>query len=379
MRVAASEAAVGREVEVRLIDCDVHPAPSRPDELLDYMDEPYRSWQSTLPTMSGRNVLLPPEGGRRLDSYPASGPAGSDPELLRRQLLEGAGVDLAILVPAATRGLGLPVDPDHQAACARAVNRWLAATWLGSYNQHRRFRASISLPVGNPMAAVREIQNWADHPGFVQCTVPAYAAHPYGNACYLPVWQEAAKRGLPVAIHVNGVGNDPMLSPVGHPAHFVEWHSVGYPLAYATHLVSLITEGVFERIPELRFVFVEGGFTWLGPVLWHLEKNLSRLGEQARLPARPWDYVRRQVRFTSQPIEEPDDLRDLLPLFDMLDAEHLLMLATDYPHWDFDDPVRAFPRLPETLRRRLMVDNARELYGFPSSLPAALERDRAQP
>jgi predicted TIM-barrel fold metal-dependent hydrolase len=51
-------------------------------------------------------------------------------------------------------------------------------------------------------------------------------------------------------------------------------------------------------------------------------------------------------------------------MLEMLDAEHLLMFSTDYPHWDFDSPTHAFPRLPEALHYRLFEGNAREWYGL---------------
>jgi uncharacterized protein len=47
-----------------------------------------------------------------------------------------------------------------------------------------------------------------------------------------------------------------------------------------------------------------------------------------------------------------------------MDAEHLLMFASDYPHWDFDSPTQAFPKLPDALHRRIFSENAREWYGF---------------
>jgi predicted TIM-barrel fold metal-dependent hydrolase len=53
-----------------------------------------------------------------------------------------------------------------------------------------------------------------------------------------------------------------------------------------------------------------------------------------------------------------------LQIFEMMDAAHILMFSSDYPHWDFDSPQQAFPRLPAELKRRIFVDNARELYGL---------------
>ena len=70
------------------------------------------------------------------------------------------------------------------------------------------------------------------------------------------------------------------------------------------------------------------------------------------------------VRLGTQPLERPDNDHHLLTLLDMLDAEQLLMFSSDYPHWDFDSPQQAFPRLPTDLKRRIFVENARELYGL---------------
>ena len=53
----------------------------------------------------------------------------------------------------------------------------------------------------------------------------------------------------------------------------------------------------------------------------------------------------------------------------MMDAEHILMFASDYPHWDFDDPKRAFPPMPAGLKRRIFCENARELYSLPATRP----------
>ena len=58
-------------------------------------------------------------------------------------------------------------------------------------------------------------------------------------------------------------------------------------------------------------------------------------------------------------------------MFEMMDAEHILMFSSDYPHWDFDDPQHAFPRMPANLKQRIFCENARELYKLPATRTVA--------
>lgn len=85
-------------VAVQLIDCDVHIGPRGYDELLEYVPEPWKSRTGAAGLMLARPAYFPFWDGNRLDSYAGDGsPAGSDSDVLKRQLLVEAGVDFAIL------------------------------------------------------------------------------------------------------------------------------------------------------------------------------------------------------------------------------------------------------------------------------------------
>lgn len=363
MAQALAEGAA-RELPVRLIDCDVHPYLKQPDELRAYMREPWRS--RAIP--SRRQIFLPPGDGRRLDAKPEDGgPAGSDPAMVEKQVLQGIGADYVVLIPASS--ISIIPDPVFAAEVAQAWNNWQIDTWLGAYNPHGRFKSSIVIAPQHPERAAAEIERLAGHPHLVQILVGSSAQAAYGKRQYHPIWEAAARHNLPVALHVESpIGPTPP-TPLGFPTYFLEFHTL-YPAIYMTHLVSLIAEGAFEKFPQLQFVFVEGGSAWLAPIIWRMDKDWR--GARAEVPwlkRRPSDYLRDHIRFSTQPIEEPDDPRHLLQIFEMMDAEHILMFASDYPHWDFDDPKRAFPPMPDGLKRRIFCENARELYNLPATRP----------
>ena len=169
---------------------------------------------------------------------------------------------------------------------------------------------------------------------------------------------------LPVAIHVGteGAGTANPATAVGYPTLYLEWHTLLLQSMQA-HLVSLLCEGVFERFPKLRFVFVEGGVTWLPGLMWRLDKNWKALRREVPwLKRRPSEYLEEHVRLTTQPLEEPEDPKDLLRFLELYPSDKLLMFSSDYPHWDFDNPESVLAHFPEPLKTRILYENACEFY-----------------
>jgi hypothetical protein len=58
-----------------------------------------------------------------------------------------------------------------------------------------------------------------------------------------------------------------------------------------------------------------------------------------------------------------EDMAALECTFRMLNAETQVMYASDYPHWDFDDPFRAFPAgLPPERHKQILTANGRAVF-----------------
>ena len=343
-----------------IIDCDVHVYPRTVDEFKQYLPMPWRDRYSG----GGRGFFNNPIHGSRADSKPESGePAGADPAFLRHQLIDAYGYAYAILLPRAFANV-FP-DPDMGSAVAAAYNDWLADTWLSTYNEDGVFKGSITVNTQDPAAAVKEIERWAGHPHFVQVMTDSGARAPFGQRQYHPIYAACERHGLRFAIHpgTDGMGINSQPSP-GYPTHYIEWHTC-LSLAFQAHLVSFLTEGVFQLFPGFGITLTEGGVSWLPPLMWRLDAEWKALrSEVPWLTHAPSSYLRDHLRFSSQPIERPDDPQQLMQMLAMLDAEHLLMFASDYPHWDFDSPTHAFPKLPDDLHRRIFSENARAWYGL---------------
>lgn len=355
------ERSLDQQTKVRLIDADVHPYPRSFSEMVPYFDLPWR--EMPMEALHRPSVLYPfPEGGTRLDAYPESGgPACSDPVVTDQQLLTEAGVDYAILLPL----VRLYNHPDFEAALCAATNRWLVDTWLTDYNRHHRYYGSINVCATDPVGAADEINRWADHPAYVQVRVNSYAYAPMGDTRYDPIYAAASDHGLPVAMHFSKGDRTTISTPVGFSASYFEHHCT-YAISYATHLASLLARGTFLRFPDLRFVFVEGGFAWVGPLISRMDRLNGRYGSDA------WgdgtsaaQLVRDHVRFTTQPLENPRSARELRLAFEHGQASEVLMFASDYPHWDYDDPSFTLRKLPPSDRERVACETALAFYGFP--------------
>jgi len=356
-----------------VIDCDVHPQIGDPEELLAHVEPAQREWFRRqvyygLPGYSWSH----PMSFFREDVSAGGRVPGADAASVARDLLDPTGTDVGVLNADDALLVSLMPSAYRAAAMARAHNDWLRERWLDA---EPRLRASIICPAQDPRAAAEEIARCAVDERFVQVVLCGGSERPYGDPRYLPLFETAVECGLPVAIHTGGEGMGIAASPggAGPGAFYIEWHTLGSACSQMAHLVSLLCHGVFERLPGLKVILLEGGVAWLPGILWRLDTNWRALrGEVPWLDRKPSEVAREHVRFTTQPLEHTDG-RDAL-LFELLEAAgapDTLLFASDYPHWDFDDPGNMLRRLPAAWHDAVLHDNAAALYGARLNLAAA--------
>ncbi|MFC6015710.1 amidohydrolase family protein [Plantactinospora solaniradicis] len=341
-----------------VIDTDVHEMIGNPLEFLQYVEEP---WRGRIHPDNWMGISIPyswpTTGGlARPDARPSNGlRAGSDYQLMRKQHLDAFNIKHAVLT-----GLLYPsefkVQPDFAVGLSQAYNRWVVNEWLA---KDPRFLGSICVAAQRPDDAVAEIEKWASHPQMVQVLLPVISHDTMGRDYYHRIYEAAVRNKLVVGFH-QGANVE---TAVGLPTYFLEWHTA-ISQAWQCQLISLVVHGVFEKFPDLRVVMIESSWTWLPHLMWRFDHNYRSLRREVPWVKRlPSEYIRDQVRFTTQPMEFAENPDHLYQMFEMVGNDEFLMFSSDYPHWDFDAPDRSLPSsFPPDIRRKVLHDNAAKFY-----------------
>ncbi len=345
---------------VGAIDCDLHPASPATATLMPYLDE---YWRETfimrgVDRMSLAMTASPARApiNVRPEWKAKSGFAGDTLDTVRTQALDPFGTRLAICN--VLNGAMIMHSDDMAAALCGAVNEWLAREWL---DKEPRLRGSIIISAQNADLAVAEIEKRAADNRFVQVLILAQNDEPLGRRRYWPIYEAAARHKLPLCIHAGG-SNRHAPTATGWPSFFVEAY-VAQDSIFESQLLSLVAEGVFHKMPDLKVVCAESGFTWLPSFFWRADKTWR--GVRAETPwvtEQPSDIVKRHVRFTLQPVEAPLETDALTRTLEHIDCDDILLFSTDYPHAQFEG-LNALPAaLGETLARKIMIDNPLATY-----------------
>ncbi len=346
-----------------IIDTDIHPLLDA-QRVAAFLPEPWRRRYASDNAGPGAPGYWNPNGVRRSDAVLPDGTRiESRPQTLARHFLDAYDIEYGIL-NLDHLAIGTSPEPDFAAAVVTAMNDVLVQEWLPA---DPRLRTALVVSPSDPDLAAQEIHRLGDHPGVVQVLLPSGARMPYGQRFYHPIYAAAVEHQLPVAIHPGSEGTGVAGAPtsVGWPSSYFEWHT-GLVGTFIAHLISLVTEGVFIKFPTLKFVLIEGGVSWLPPILWRLDKNWKALRQTTPwLDRLPSEIVREHVALTTQPLEEPAQPHHLQLMLDMFDAGRMLMFSSDFPHWDGDAPDFVGRAFRGELLRRVMSETARELYRLP--------------
>lgn len=344
-----------------IIDCDFHNELDSIKDLYPYLSKRWRNHLETFGIRHPNSGYYPRFMDHREEARPPSGRTpGSEVGFAREDFLDPYNVEYAILNPLSPVSSAL--DLELGAALASAANDWQIAEWL---DPEPRLRASVVVTPQDPIAAAAEIRRCGADGRFAQVLFMGRLQEPMGRRRFWPIYEACVETGMHVASHAFGAYGHP-ITGAGHASYYIEDHT-SPPQAVQANITSMVVEGVFDRFPSLRMISVENGFAWLPPLIWRLDSAWSLLREEApHLERLPSEVICEHVYVTTQPIEEPPRRRDFLNLIEHFGelANHIL-IASDYPHWDGDNPDVVLPSgLDDKLVRGIQCENARALYGL---------------
>jgi predicted TIM-barrel fold metal-dependent hydrolase len=363
-----------RSTRIARVDADVHPAfpqgwktdlaPYLPDEW-NHRFAPTRIGQGASSKLvpsayeMPRNPFYQLAGGGNRSDLQVRGTPCSDPRFSAEDLLDRYAIDRGILLPQDALNLGTLPTPAVARVLARATNDWITTEWLPADN---RWRGVITVAPQDPAWSAGEIDRLASTRGIVGILFPI-PHHVMGHDSYFPIYEAADHHGLPIVCHVTfqGVYLAGPVSPV--PVQWMDYRAnLGLP--FRASLASVISNGVLERWRRLKFVWAEIGFAWVPDFIWHMDAMWrSTRSTHPWLERPPSEQLFEQCRFTSQPWIEPIRHDHIAQILDMVKAEQTLLFSSDYPHWDFDDPLIVERQVPEAIRGRVLAENALEVFG----------------
>jgi len=364
-----------------IVDVDSHHYEDRRwDEIIPYIDDDgIRSWAHAMTQRSGRAAAttittaqvgnqevagrILRAGRNQLQGHEDLSAADRKHDDVRRMIwaMDMLSIDHTIMFPTPMLHLSLHPAPEVEVALARAYSRWLTEELLA---QDDRIKTLVYLPFNDPEASLRMVEEFSDVPGVVGFMVTSIRYRPVHANEYAPVYRALEERGMPLAFHAAYNWHEQAMTQLNK---FISAHALGFSFCNIIHMTNMIVNGIPERFPGLKLLWVESGLAWIPFLMQRLDNEyLMRTSECPLLTKLPSDYMR-DMFFSTQPMERTAPDAMMKASFEMLDAEHTLLYSSDYPHWDFDVPsvIYDLPFLSESAKRRILGANACELFGLP--------------
>jgi predicted TIM-barrel fold metal-dependent hydrolase len=278
--------------------------------------------------------------------------------------MDSEGIDVAVLFGGAFAG-SIPALEDAGLATelARARNSWVAEYCAVDPS---RLKGTAVLPQQDISASVAELRRSVTELGFVGVSFfPNLRGRHMGDPSFFPIYEEAERLNVPICVHM-------FLGRYGSEAtgtkrfdKFFYVHLFGHPFEQMIALSVLIGEGVLDRFPKLRFVFLESGCGWVPYWFNRLDEHEEVLGVQLPgLKTEPSKLLQRgQIYFSCEP-----DETELAHVAETI-GDDWIVFASDYSHFDSrfpgaSQPIVNHPKLSDASKRKILNDNARRLYPF---------------
>ncbi len=277
---------------------------------------------------------------------------------LTRKWMDSMGVDVACIFPTPMLGLGLNPVVEVEVQYARAYNKWLTEKIL---SQDKRLVSMLYLPMNDPEAALKMVEEFSGCRGVIGFLITTVRYKGLYDNAYMKLYRALEERGLPLAFHAATNWGDQSMHITNR---FIATHALGFSWFNIVHMTNWVVNGIPERFPGLKSIWIESGLAWIPFLMQRLDNEyMMRSSEAPTLKRLPSDYMR-EMFYTTQPMEMVNNQTMLQETFKMINAETQLLYSSDYPHWDMDLPSTIYdlPFLNLQQKKNILGENARKLF-----------------
>lgn len=350
--------------ELGVIDGDGHVLEDVP-AIVELLPEEF--WESSLIEFTGIFPGTgPPSVG--LARLPEGAGAASGPEGWA-QFIADLSLRTAVIYPSHGLSHGWIVDVDMAIGTAKAYNDWLAQTYL----PNPTLKGMALLPMQEPDAAVDELKRAVTELGMLGAVIPATGLSQHlGARAYWPIYAEAERLDCCLSIHGGihgGMGFDKVNV-------FALHNAFGHAFSQAIALGTMVLNGIFDRFPNLRVAYLEGGLGWLVMAMERLSGSYSHFVPlDPRKELIQLDTGESVAEYIGKRIEEgriflgiEGDEEALPAVIDMV-GDGALMFSSDFPHEVNLGTIRhellellENGKIPDSTKAAILRDNAQRFY-----------------
>jgi predicted TIM-barrel fold metal-dependent hydrolase len=370
LKNAAQQAAERNYDDILIVDIDSHHYETEAfGEIANYIDDPVlrmeakyqghtrggvTSTDGSYQEMTGRVTRYPQRKNERVPPKPHR-----DITLMHRWM-DAMGVDIACMFPTPMLNIVNCPRIEVEVQLARAYNRWLCDQVLA---EDPRIKSMLYLPFNDPVASLKMVEEFGDKPGVIGFMVVATHHRSVHDNAYMKLYGAMQERNLPLAFHAAYTWSDHTLSLTNR---FMAVHALGFTWCNMLHMTNWLVNGLPERFPKLKVIWIESGLAWVPFLMQRLDNEyMMRTSDAPLLKKKPSDYMR-DMYYTTQPMELVDNMEMLELTFKMMNANTQLLYSSDYPHWDMDLPSTIYdlPFLDLAAKKAILGENSCRLFNI---------------
>lgn len=298
-----------------------------------------------------------PHDMRNLETVPPEG--AHRQTVLTRRAMDAMGIDYMVVFPTPMLQLAMHPQPEIETILGTAFNRWLVEKILP---QEPRMKGLLYLPFNDVDDCLDLIERFGASPHVIGFTVTSTRYKPVHHNQYMRLYAAIQESGKPLAFHAGYNWGDASMLQINR---FIGMHALSFVQFNLVHLTNWVLNGLPERFPRLKVIWVESGVAWVPFIMQRLDAEyLMRSSEAPLLKRLPSEYIA-EMYFTSQPLETTN-LKLTAATFEAINAETQLLFSSDWPHWDFNTPsaITNLGFLSDAAKRNILGLNAAKLFNL---------------